>query len=87
MRDEDYLIDNLFADLWKHMDMKARLNRIGFPKHSGAWAGVLSDDFCLVESGLNWHACAGVIEDFLLRREICLICGFESGRLELVSSA
>lgn len=51
------IIDNLFADLWKHMDMKARLNRIGIPKYSGAWAGVLSDDFCMVESGLDWHAC------------------------------
>ncbi len=31
LRDEGCLIDNLFADLWKHMGMKARLNRIGFP--------------------------------------------------------
>ena len=35
LRDKGCLIDNLFADLWKHMGMKARLNRIGFPKRSG----------------------------------------------------
>ena len=35
LRDGGCLIDNLFADLWRHMDMKARLNRIGFYKRSG----------------------------------------------------
>ena len=30
LREEGCLIDNLFADLWKRMGMKARLNRLGF---------------------------------------------------------
>ena len=28
LRDGGCLIDNLFADLWKHVGMKARMNRI-----------------------------------------------------------
>ena len=40
------LIDNLFADLWKHMGMKARLNRIGFHKRSGISAHELV--YCLM---------------------------------------
>ena len=35
LRDGGCLIDNLFADLWTHMSMKARLNRLGFHKRSG----------------------------------------------------
>lgn len=35
LRDGNCLIDNLFADLWKQMGMKARLNRLGFHKRSG----------------------------------------------------
>lgn len=46
LRDKDCLIDNLFADLWKHMGMKARLNRIGFPKRSGTSAHELV--YCLM---------------------------------------
>ena len=46
LRDEGCLIDNLFADLWKHMGMKARLNRIGFPKRSGKSAHELV--YCLM---------------------------------------
>lgn len=38
LRDGGYLIDNLFADLWKHVGMKARMNRIGFHKRSGTSA-------------------------------------------------
>ena len=45
LRDEGCLIDNLFADLWKHMGMKARLNRIGFPKRSGTSAQELHQPF------------------------------------------
>jgi hypothetical protein len=30
-----FLIDNLFADLWKQMGMKALLNKAGFSKRSG----------------------------------------------------
>jgi hypothetical protein len=30
------LVDNLFADLWKQMGMKALLNKAGFSKRSGA---------------------------------------------------
>jgi hypothetical protein len=29
------LVDNLFADLWKQMSMKALLNKAGFSKRSG----------------------------------------------------
>ena len=29
------LVDNLFADLWKQMGMKALLNKAGFSKRSG----------------------------------------------------
>lgn len=36
LRDGGCLIDNLFADLWQQMHMKARLNRLGFHKRSGA---------------------------------------------------
>ncbi|MDX8400403.1 MAG: hypothetical protein R8K20_09170 [Gallionellaceae bacterium] len=32
------LIDNLFADLWKRVGMKAQMNRIGFHKRSGTSA-------------------------------------------------
>ncbi len=89
LRDKDCLIDNLFADLWKHMGMKARLNRSAFPsapaRRRMSWC--TADDLGLVESGLDWHVCAGVIEDLLLCRERCPVCGFESGRLELASSA
>lgn len=46
LRDEGCLIDNLFSDLWKHMGMKARLNRIGFPKRSGTSAHELV--YCLM---------------------------------------
>ncbi len=35
LREGGCLIDNLFADLWKHMGMKARINRVGFAKRSG----------------------------------------------------
>jgi SRSO17 transposase len=35
LRDGGCLIDNLFADLWKQMGMKARLKRLGFHKRSG----------------------------------------------------
>ena len=38
LRDGACLIDNLFADLWKHMGMKARPNRIGLHKRSGTQA-------------------------------------------------
>ena len=48
LRDEGCLIDNLFADLWKHMGMKARLSRIGFPKRSGTSAHELV--YCLINS-------------------------------------
>ena len=46
LRDEGCLIANLLADLWKHMGMKARLNRIGFPKRSGTSAHELV--YCLM---------------------------------------
>jgi len=35
LRDGSCLIDNLFADLWRQMGMKARLKRLGFHKRSG----------------------------------------------------
>ncbi len=35
LRDRGCLIDNLFADLWKQMGMKAKLKRLGFHKRSG----------------------------------------------------
>lgn len=35
LRDGGCLIDNLFADLWKQVGMKNRLNRAGFHKRSG----------------------------------------------------
>lgn len=35
LRDGGCLIDNLFADLWKQMRMKAKLKRLGFHKRSG----------------------------------------------------
>jgi hypothetical protein len=46
LRDGGCLIDNLFADLWKQMGMKARLNRIGFHKRSGTLAHELV--YCLM---------------------------------------
>ena len=46
LRDKNCLIDNLFAELWKHMGMKARLNRIGFAKRSGTSAHELV--YCLM---------------------------------------
>ena len=30
LREGGCLVDNLFADVWKRMGMKARLNRLGF---------------------------------------------------------
>jgi DDE superfamily endonuclease len=36
LRDGDCLVDNLFADLWKQLSMKSKLNRLGFHKRSGA---------------------------------------------------
>jgi len=35
LRNSDHLIDNLFADLWKHVGMKTLLQRCGFRKRSG----------------------------------------------------
>jgi SRSO17 transposase len=35
LRNSDRLIDNLFADLWKHVGMKALLQRCGFRKRCG----------------------------------------------------
>jgi SRSO17 transposase len=35
LRDNGLLVDNLFADLWKRVDMKTLLNRAGFSKRSG----------------------------------------------------
>jgi len=35
LRDRGLLVDNLFADLWKQVGMKALLNRVGFSKRSG----------------------------------------------------
>ena len=35
LRDNNCLVDNLFADLWKQMGMKSLLNRLGFCKRSG----------------------------------------------------
>ena len=35
LRNSDSLIDNLFADLWKHVGMKTLLQRCGFRKRSG----------------------------------------------------
>lgn len=35
LRDGGCLIDNLFADLWRQMGMKAKLKRLGFHKRSG----------------------------------------------------
>jgi len=46
LRDGGCLIDNLFADLWKQMSMKARLDRIGFHKRSGTSAHELV--YCLM---------------------------------------
>lgn len=46
LRDGGCLIDNLFAGLWKHTGMKARLNRIGFNKRSGTSAHELV--YCLM---------------------------------------
>ena len=46
LREGGCLIDNLFADLWKRMGMKARLNRLGFHKRSGTQAAELV--YCLM---------------------------------------
>jgi SRSO17 transposase len=35
LRDNDLLVDNVFADLWKQVGMEALLNRVGFKKRSG----------------------------------------------------
>jgi SRSO17 transposase len=35
LRDNDLLVDNLFADLWKQVGMETLLNRVGFKKRSG----------------------------------------------------
>lgn len=35
LRDGGCLIDNLFADLWKQMGIKAKLKRLGFHKRLG----------------------------------------------------
>ena len=35
LRDNNCLIDNLFADLWKQMGIKSLLNKLGFSKCSG----------------------------------------------------
>ena len=35
LRDSGLLVDNLFADLWKQVGMKALLSRVGFIKRSG----------------------------------------------------
>jgi len=36
LRDGGCLIDNVFADLWTQLGMKAKLNRLGFHKRSGS---------------------------------------------------
>lgn len=46
LRDGGCLIDNLFADLWKQVGMRSRLNRIGFHKRSGTPANDLV--YCLM---------------------------------------
>ena len=46
LREGGCLIDNLFADLWKHVGMKARMNRLGFHKRSGTSAHELV--YCLM---------------------------------------
>ncbi|GEM_PF-1802532 len=35
LQESGYLVDNLFADLWRQMDMKTLLSRSGFRKRSG----------------------------------------------------
>jgi len=35
LRDNDLLVDNVFADLWKQVGMETLLNRVGFKKRSG----------------------------------------------------
>lgn len=35
LRDSGCLVDNLFAEIWKHVDMKTLLSRAGFHKRSG----------------------------------------------------
>jgi len=35
LRDNELLVDNLFADLWKQVGMETWLNRVGFKKRSG----------------------------------------------------
>jgi len=35
LRNNNCLVDNLFANLWKQMGMKTRLSRAGFHKRSG----------------------------------------------------
>jgi hypothetical protein len=35
LRDNDLLVDNLFADIWKQVGMETLLNRAGFKKRSG----------------------------------------------------
>ena len=80
------LIDNLFADLWKHMGMKAGLNRIGFHKRSGTAAHELV--YCLMiwvwlrldSVGMFARVSPCELSPSLKRRPVC---GFESGRLEL----
>lgn len=46
LREGGCLVDNLFADVWKRMGMKARLNRLGFHKRSGTQAAELV--YCLM---------------------------------------
>ena len=35
LRENGLLVDNVFADLWKQVDMETLLNRVGFNKRSG----------------------------------------------------
>jgi hypothetical protein len=43
------LVDNLFADLWKQMGMKALLNKAGFSKRSGSPIYELVPFFFLIQ--------------------------------------
>ena len=71
LRNGGCLIDNLFADLWRQMRMKARLKRLGFHKRSGTpsdervfalmiWVWLKVDSIGMFArgwpNGIAWHS-------------------------------
>ncbi len=57
LRDGGSLIDNLFADLWRQMHMKAKLKRLGFHKRSGTPSDELAAILILTVGTTNSYRC------------------------------